>query len=195
MIIRRLRLLSSQPSLLVVQRFQKSSRLVEHETRRNLHLRLSTERFDEIVTHLASSGISLRDPVSRKIFRCSRWRELATTQKAIKQHLAESRWTAFNLYLAPSTHLFCTIDKLKDGIVRENYDLSDRRSLRPGSRQFSLGRFCPWRSDRIGRVAHVHGLLKIVCQATFRPRTRQQTAANKSCSTLRRMACNFEMKF
>jgi hypothetical protein len=87
----------------------------------------AAERFDELVTHLASSGVSLRDPASKKIFRCSRVGEqLSTTQKGIRQHLVESQWAAFNLYLAPAIHLFCTIDKLKDGIVRENYDLSGK---------------------------------------------------------------------
>jgi hypothetical protein len=87
----------------------------------------ASQRFDELVTHLASVGISLRDPRSRKIFRCSRVGEqLPTTKKNIQRHLAEAQWTAFNLYLSVATHLFCTIDKLPSGIVRENYDLSGK---------------------------------------------------------------------
>ena len=87
----------------------------------------ASERFDELVTQLGSSGISLRDPKSKKIFRCSRVGEqLPTTKKSIQLHLAEAQWTAFNLYLSATTHLLCTIDKLPSGIVRENYDLSGK---------------------------------------------------------------------
>lgn len=90
----------------------------------------ATERFHELVTHLGSTGISLRDPKSKKIFRCSRVGEqLSTTKKSIQLHLVKAQWTAFNLYLSADTQLFCTIDKLPSGIVRENYDLSGKTEL------------------------------------------------------------------
>jgi hypothetical protein len=47
-------------------------------------------------------------------------------EESIQLHLGEARWIACNLYLSAAPHLFCTIDKLASGIVRENYDLSGK---------------------------------------------------------------------
>jgi hypothetical protein len=84
----------------------------------------ATERFDEIVRQLGQSGVSLHEPRSGKIFRYSRvGAPIVSTQKDIGRELVKSSWVLFRLYLG-KCRVFCTIDKLEGGMVRENYDLS-----------------------------------------------------------------------
>jgi hypothetical protein len=84
-------------------------------------------RFKELVAHFASKGVSLVDPGSGLILRISEFGEQTPSSKdALAKELVDSGKVVFNFYLAPSDNIFCSIETLKDEIIRESYSLDGK---------------------------------------------------------------------
>jgi hypothetical protein len=94
----------------------------------------ASSRIEELVDHLAFDGFSLAEPASGRVIRLSDVGEQILSSK--QDILSESRNSSvvnFNLYIAPSDNLFCSLEKLDNEVVREGYSLdgkTDEQSVR-----------------------------------------------------------------
>jgi len=84
-------------------------------------------RFQELVDQLSLDGISLADPGTGQVIRLSPTGEqISSSKQDILRECANSSDVSFNLYIAPSDHLFASIFKLSDEILREGYSLDGK---------------------------------------------------------------------
>ena len=77
-------------------------------------------RFEELADHFALDGISLADPGTGRVIRLSSVGEqISSSRQDILNECRKSHNVSFNLYLAASDNLFCSIEKLNSETVRE----------------------------------------------------------------------------
>jgi hypothetical protein len=81
-------------------------------------------RFDELVQHIEQAGMSLANPSTGKVLGGSSFGE--TSREDIRARLAKGQKTNFNFYVAEDTNVFCTIQKIDDERLREEFDLSGK---------------------------------------------------------------------
>jgi hypothetical protein len=93
-----------------------------------------SSRFLELVDHFALDGISLAEPATGRVIKLSSVGEqISSSKEDILSESLNSPIVNFNLYLAPSENLFCSMAKLDNKVVREGYSLdgkTDEQSAR-----------------------------------------------------------------
>lgn len=94
----------------------------------------ASTRCEELLDRLARQGISLADPGTGQVVRLSAIGEqISSSRQDILRESANSAKVSFNLYLAPSDNLYCSIEKLSNELCREGYSLDGKTELQSSS--------------------------------------------------------------
>jgi hypothetical protein len=85
------------------------------------------QRCEELLDHFSRDGVCLAEPTTGRVIRLSPVGEqIPSSKEDILKESACSPEVRFNLYLAPSTNIFCSIETISNEILRESYALDGK---------------------------------------------------------------------
>lgn len=86
-----------------------------------------SSRLDELVDHFALDGITLADPGTGRVIRVSPvGDQIVSSREEIRAECVASETVNFNFYLAASDNVFCSLNRIEPGVVRESFSLDGK---------------------------------------------------------------------